>query len=195
MARRRGVGRDGRAKSSTRVFEVRLSRPVGIGPPFLSRFFVGRETHPSYDESTDDSPYAGHYDCIPARNDSGDDSKLSDVLELIAKRLDNLENKRYFPSPKFEHIVKINSDKEVISAEMAATRAAASADTASKAAIAATAACNSAIAKNMRLSAIQRERARMTTASKLHTASRDDIPQAAHVTATCPASPECIRSY
>jgi len=69
---------------------VGLSRPVEIGPPFFPRFFVGRETHPSYVESTDDTPCAGRYERIPARNDAGDDSKLRDVLELIAKRLDNL---------------------------------------------------------------------------------------------------------
>jgi len=66
--------------------------------PHFSRFFVGRKTHPSYVEFTDDSPYAGLYDRIPARNDSGEDSKLRDVLELIAKRLDNLKNKIYFKS-------------------------------------------------------------------------------------------------
>jgi len=59
---------------------------------------------------------------------------------LIATRLDNLENKKYFPSPEFEHFLKINADKEISSATLAATRAAASADTASRAAIAATAA-------------------------------------------------------
>jgi len=33
------------------------------------------------------------------------------------------------------------------------------------------------------------------TTSKLRTASRDKIPQAVHMTATCPASPEYVRSY
>jgi len=122
-------------------------------------------------------------------------SKLRDVLELIAKRLDNLKNKRYLPSPEFEHMVKVNANKEVSSATLAATRAAASADTESKAAIAATTACNSAISKNKRLTAIQRESSRKPTASGLHTASRDNIPQAVHMTATCPASPKRIRSY
>jgi len=58
-------------------------------------------------------------------------------------------------------------------------------------------------AKNMRLTAIQKESARMTnaseklTASKLRTASRDDIPQGMPMknTATCPASTERIRLY
>jgi len=90
MGRGRGVGRE-RVKSSTLVFEaVWLSRPVKIGPPFLPRFFVGRKTHPSYVESTDDTPCAGRYDRLPVRNESGDDTKLRDVLKLIAKRLDNL---------------------------------------------------------------------------------------------------------
>jgi len=87
------------------------------------------------------------------------------VLKLIAKRLDNLENKRYFLSPEFEHISRNNADKEVSSATLAATRAAASADTASKAAISAATACKSAVAENMRLTAIQRESACMPTAS------------------------------
>jgi len=105
---------------------------------------------------TDDSPYAGRYDRIPARNDSGDDSKLRDVLELIAKRLDNLENKGYFPSPEFEHSAGINAGSEVCSAALAAARAAASADTASKSAIAAAAECQSAFAATMRLTKIQK---------------------------------------
>jgi len=53
---------------------------------------------------------------MPARNDSSDDSALKGVLELIAKRLDNLENKRYFPSPEFEHLSKIYPEKVVSTA-------------------------------------------------------------------------------
>jgi len=176
MSRGRRVGREGGAmKSSTLVSaEVGLSPPVGIGPPFLPRFFAGRETHPSYAESTDDTPCAGRHDRLPSRNDCGDDSKLRDVLELIAKRLDNLENKIYFSSPEFELIVKINADREVSSATLAATKSAASADTASKAAIAAAAAWDSVIGENIRL-AIQKENFKNFTASNLRTASRDDI--------------------
>jgi len=104
MGRGRRMGREGGpTRSSTLVSEaVGLSRSVGIGSTFLPRFFVGRETYPSYVESTDDSPpCAGRYvDRQPVRNNesSSDDNKLRDVLELIAKRLDNLENKIYFPS-------------------------------------------------------------------------------------------------
>jgi len=87
-----------------------VTRIVGIGSTFLPRFFVGRKTHPSYVEPIDDSPCAGRYHRLPVRNDSGEESKLRDVLELIAKRLDNLEYKRYFRSPEFEHIFKINAD-------------------------------------------------------------------------------------
>jgi len=68
------------------------------------------------------------------------------MLELIAKRLDNLENKRYFLSPELEHIVKINAEREVNSAIQAASRATASADTASNAAIAAATPCDSSLA-------------------------------------------------
>jgi len=116
------------------------------------------------------------------------------MLESIGKRLDNLENTKYFLSPEFEHFAKINAEREVRSATQAATRAAASADTASKAAIAAAAACDSVMGKNMKL-VIQLEQARKPTASKLHTASREPTPQAALATATCPATPERNRSY
>jgi len=34
---------------------VGLSRPVEIDSAVISRFYVGRKTHPSYVESTDDS--------------------------------------------------------------------------------------------------------------------------------------------
>jgi len=44
---------------------------------------------------------------------------LRDVLELIAKRLDSLENKRYFPSPDLDHISRINADRDVSSATLA----------------------------------------------------------------------------
>jgi len=119
------------------------------------------------------------------------------VLEIIAKILGNLKNKIYFPSPEFEHIVRSNADNEFGSATLATTRAPSSADTASKAAIAAAAACKSAVAENMRLTAFQKEIASMPTASKLRTASRCELPQGVPMknTATCPASPELIRSY
>jgi len=42
--------------------------------------------------------------------------------------------------------------------------------------------------------AIQLEQARKATASKWHIASREPTPQAALATATCPATPERIRS-
>jgi len=126
MGRGRGMGREGGKGSSTLVSEAvgLISRPVEIGSPFLIRFFVGRETHPSYVESTDDSPYyASWCNRIPAtnRNDSGND-KVTDMLELIAKRLDNLENNRYFPSHELDHISRINADREVSSATLAASQ-------------------------------------------------------------------------
>jgi len=150
------------------VSEVGLSQTVAIGPfPFPPMFFVGRKTHPSNVKFTDNSPYAGRDDRIPARNDSGYDSKLRDVLELIAKGLEILENKIYFPSPEFEHIARFIADKESSSAALADTRAATSADTASKAAIAAAAECQSAFAATMRLTAIQKENDSKTVASEV----------------------------
>jgi len=116
------------------------------------------------------------------------------MIELIAKRLENLKSKRYFPSPEFEHMAKINTDRKNCSVTQAATRSAASADTVSKAAIAAAATSDSVIGENMRL-AIQFEKGRKPTASKWHTTSREPTPQAVLATATCPATPEGIWSY
>jgi len=162
----------------------------------INKSTTGRDS-PSYVESTDDlTPCACSYvDFQPVRNyESRNDSKLRDMLELIARRLNNLTNRRYFSSPEFEYIAKINAEREVSSATQAATRAAASADTASKAAIAAVTACDSVIGENMKL-AILLEQARKPTASKLHAASKESTPQAVLVTASCPATPERIRLY
>jgi len=96
---------------STLASEVGSPHFVEENTPFNSRVFVSRETHPSYVDSAHESPNASRNDCMPATDSSGHDSSLKNGLELIAKRLDNLENKRYFPSPDFEHSVKINADR------------------------------------------------------------------------------------
>jgi len=157
--------------------------------PFTPMVFVDREAHPSYVDSTHESPYASRNDCMPATDSPGYDSSLKDMLELIAKILDNLENKIYFRSPDFEHSVKINADREINAAALIVAKAAKSADTASKSAIGAAVACKSAVAEIMKITASQRK-----NASK-YTAGRDDAPKAAIDTVTYPATPERIRSY
>jgi len=103
---------------------------------------------------------------MPARNDSSDDNALKDVLELIAMRLDNLESKRYFPSPEFEHSVRTKADKEINAAAFIVTQAAKSADNASKSAIAAAVAGKSVMADTMKLTAMQRETVSTQNTSK-----------------------------
>jgi len=132
---------------------------------------------------------------MPATYSPGDDSALKDVVELIAKRLDNLENKIYFPSLKFEHSEKIRSDREINAAALRVAKAAKSADNASKSAISAAAGCKSAVADTMKLTAMQRKTVSMLEALSSRSASRDDAPQAKDATAPCPATPERIRSY
>jgi len=93
----------GGTKNSTLVsFEVGSPLFVGENAPFSNEILGGRETHPSRFDSAHESPYANRYDCMPAHDYSGDNSSLKDILELVSKRLSNLETKRYFPSPEFE---------------------------------------------------------------------------------------------
>jgi len=125
---------------------------------------------------------------MPDKNSSGNDSSLKDMLELISKRLENLKNRRYFPSPDFEHSVWRNFDIKINTAALIVARAAESADTASKSAIAAVA-CKSATAESMKMTASQREN------SSKFTAVRDDAQQAVFTNTCCPVSTECIRSY
>jgi len=114
---------------------------------------------------------------------------LKDLLKLIYKRLENLENKRFFPSPDFEHSVRINVNGEINAVALIVARAAENADTTSKSAIAEAVACKSAVAETMKITASQKENARK------YTACRDDAPQAVITTVTCLATPERIRSY
>jgi len=83
---------------------------------FIAGFFVGTETHPSYAEFIYESHHASRYDCMPANDYSGINSAIAEVLEVIAKRLESLENKRYFPSPEFEHFSKIYAQKVISTA-------------------------------------------------------------------------------
>jgi len=110
-------------------------------------------------------------------------------------RLDSLENKRYFPSIEFEQNIRAKADKEISAAAFIVAQAAESADNASKSAIAAAVAFKSAMADTMKLTAMQRETASTLNALKAHTAIGDDAQQTAICTASCPASPERIRSY
>jgi len=91
MGRRRGQFRAGE-KSATLLSEVGLPHFVEKIIPFPLRVFVGRKTHASYIHSNHESPYANRDDCMPATNFSGNDSSLKDMLGLISKRLENLEN-------------------------------------------------------------------------------------------------------
>jgi len=63
----------------------------------------------------------GHRGSNP--NDTGD-GNLRDVLELIVKRLDNLEQRKYFPSP-FEDCARFAAGDGADSATLAASKSAA----------------------------------------------------------------------
>jgi len=87
------------------------------------------------------------------------------VLDLIAKRLDNLKHRKYFPShSEIDSHAAIAASSVTNSAALAATRAAESANTASKSAIAAAAACQSAFAATMKLTSLQKNTAVKNTA-------------------------------
>jgi len=96
--RGRGQPRVG-AKITTLVSEVGLPHFVEKTTPFTPWVFVGRETHPSYLDSTHEFPFASQSDCMPALDSPGKDSSSKGMLELISKSLENLESKRYFQSP------------------------------------------------------------------------------------------------
>jgi len=117
------------------------------------------------------------------------------MLELIAKRLDNLESKKYFPSPECEQKLRIKADREISAAACVVAQAAESADKASKSAIAAAAACKSVMADTIKFTAMQRETTSTQNTLRAHTAIRDDAPQPAPKTTSCTASPERIRTY
>jgi len=140
---------------------------VGIDSLFSPRSFVGRETHPRYFGFTDEPPYVGRRDHMTARSDyNSNDNGLKDVLDLIAKRLDNLDHRKYIPSPSEDDShAGIAASSVANAAALAATRAAASVDTASKSAIAAAAACQSAVFATMKLTSIQKNTTGMITAS------------------------------
>jgi len=132
------------------------SQSFGIDSPVSPRPFVDKETHPRYFGLTDEIPYIGRYDHIPARSVYiSSDSGMKDVLDLIAKRFDTLDHRKYFPCPiEVEKPAKITAGSDENSAALAATRAAASTDTASKSAIASAPACQSTVAATMKLSAL-----------------------------------------
>jgi len=176
-------------KSATLLSEVGMPHFVEKFIPFTPRVFVGSKTHASYIHSNHESPYASRDDCMPATDFSGNDSSLKDMLELISKRLENLESKRFFLSHDFEHSARRIADIEINTATLIVARAAVSADSASKSAIAAAVACKSAVAESMKISASQNE-----DASK-YTAGRDDAQQAVVINTCCPVSPERFRSY
>jgi len=188
MGRKRGQPRMG-GKISTLVSKVGWPHFVEKITPFTPRIFVGRKTHPGYVDSSHESPYASQSDCVPASDFPGNDSSLKDMLELISKRLKNLENKIYFSSPDFEQSVRKNADIEINTAAVIVARAAESADAASKSAIAAAIACKSAVAESIKITASQRGN------TSKYTTDRDDAQQSVIATVTCPATPERIRSY
>jgi len=157
MGRGRGVRLEG-PKNSSLVSEVRLPHFVKETTPFTPRTFVCRETHPGFVDPNYKNPYASRIDCMPASEVTGYDSSLRDMLELISKRLENLENKRYFLSPDFENSARMSAEREIKSAALIVARAAKSADAASKLAIAAAVACKSAIAEAMKIIAAQRKK-------------------------------------
>jgi len=186
MSRGKGVRLEG-VKISKLASEVGLPHFVELYTPFTPRVLVGREKHPTYVDSTHESPYASRNDCMPAKDSPGNDSSLKDMLELISK-LDNLENNIYFPSPDFEHSVRVKADRKINEAALIVASAAKSADAASKSAIAAAVTCKSAVAETMKITASQRKNACNNTAG------RDAPPQAVITTVTCHTTPERIRS-
>jgi len=95
---------------------------------------------------------------MPALDSPGNDSSLRDMLELISKRLENLENKRYFSIPNFEQNVRRNADIEIYTSAVIVARAAENAEAASKSATAAAAACKSVIAESRKFSASKKKK-------------------------------------
>jgi len=154
---------------------------------------------------------------MTARKYNSNDSGLRDVLDLIAKKLDNIEHRKYFPSlSEVDSHAGIAASSVENSAALAATRAAENADTASKSAIAAAAACQSAFAATMKLASLQKNSAGMTTTGRntaginttgMSTAgvttaginitgmTTAGINTAGMFTAPCPATPERNKSY
>jgi len=114
---------------------------------------------------------------------------------MLAKRLDSLENKKYFPSPECEQNIRSKVDREINTAAYIVAQAAKSADDASKSAIAAAAACKTIIADTIKFTAMQREANSTQSALRAHTAIRVDASQLAPRAASSPTSPERIRSY
>jgi len=143
-------------------------------PHLPPEILVGRETRPSYVDSTHESPYANRYDCMPANDYSGDNSSLKDILELMSKKLASLETKRYFPSPEFEQNLKNNFNRKSNAAALIVARAAESADNAFKSAISAAAACKTVLGENVKIAAMQRESTSMQNETWLHTVGRHD---------------------
>jgi len=163
--------------------------------PFTPKVFVGRETHPSYVDFVCEFLYASQDDCMPATDSPGNDSTLKDILELIMKRLDNLETKIYFPSPEFEHSLRGNAKSEIDAAALIVARALESTENAFKLAIAAAVACKSVTVDNVEIAAMQSKNVNLLNENRLSTAGRDDAPQAGIATTPCPTLPECIRPY
>jgi len=208
-----------RAEKSKLVSEGGInSQSVGNDSPFSPRSFLDRIISPKYFGFTDEPPYVGRRDHMTARSDyNSNDSCLRDVLELITKRLDNLEHRKYFPSlSEVDNHARIAASSVANSAALAATRAASSADTASKSVTAAAAACQSAVAATIKLTSRQKNTACMniagiitadmnTTGMKtagiitagINTAGMTTagINSAGIITAPCPATPERINSY
>jgi len=91
------------------------------------------------------------------------------MLELIAKRLNYLGSKRYFPSSEFKHRARIKADKKINAAALIVDSAEESIDNSSKSAIYAAVACKSPVAESMKLTAMQRETAIMSTANYSYT--------------------------
>jgi len=112
-------------------------------------------------------------------------SSFKYILEIISKRLSNLETKRFFPSTEFEQNFR--------AAAIVVAKAAENADNASKSAIAAAAACRSVLNDNEKIAALQRENASMQNETWLHTVGRRDALQAVMTDSDCPASSEHIR--
>jgi len=99
-----GIELEGEENATLVSRSAGLFRPDRIGSSFTPRFNVDRENYPSGVETGIYTPFTGRRDRSPTPSESsGQFDKLTDVLELIAKRLESLENRKYFSSPEREN--------------------------------------------------------------------------------------------
>jgi len=161
IGRGRGIQRE-EEKNSKLVYEGGIfSQSVSVDSLFPFWFFVDRGTYQRYFSFGSETHVAGQNDHVLYRDAYGTDhDSLRGELELIAKRLDNLEQRRYFPSPvDVERAARFPAGSDANSATLAASKSDTCADTAAKSAVAAAPACQSTVDATMKLNALQKETA------------------------------------